>query len=203
MVKDLIHRKAGIYALYRRNQLYYVGLASGLQSRLKQHLRDRHRNRWDSFSLYLTVRDEHMKELESLLLRVAKPPGNKVRGKFAHSESLYYELSRRMREEDERRRARLLRGRDADRFRKRKVRHSGIDALAGLFDRSVPLRGRLSGKLVRATLRTDGHIRIGRKMFNSLSSAARALGTVRNGWTFWSFRDPQTRVWRQLSSIRG
>jgi len=34
--------RQGIYAWYRRGKLYYVGLATNLRNRLKQHLKDRH-----------------------------------------------------------------------------------------------------------------------------------------------------------------
>ena len=78
----------GVYALYRGNQLRYVGLASNLRSRLAQHLRDRHAGTWDHFSIYLTVTDEHLRELESLVLRIASPKGNKLIGQFFNSEDL-------------------------------------------------------------------------------------------------------------------
>ncbi|NJD21133.1 MAG: GIY-YIG nuclease family protein, partial [Melioribacter sp.] len=65
VIKDFIKGKAGVYALYGKEKLYYVGLASNLMNRLKIHLNDRHRGLWDRFSVYLTVHDEHMKELES------------------------------------------------------------------------------------------------------------------------------------------
>jgi hypothetical protein len=38
--------------------------------RLKGHLRDCHKGLWDRFSVYLTSDAEHIKELESLLLRI-------------------------------------------------------------------------------------------------------------------------------------
>ena len=88
MIRQYVRRRSGIYALYRGDRLYYVGLASNLRSRLKGHLRDRHKNLWDRFSVYLTVGDQHMKELESLVLRISKPIGNKVKGKFKRSENL-------------------------------------------------------------------------------------------------------------------
>ena len=59
-VKALIRRRSGIYALYRRDKLYYVGLANNLMLRLKQHLRDRHNGVWDRFGVYLTVHNEHI-----------------------------------------------------------------------------------------------------------------------------------------------
>jgi hypothetical protein len=40
IVRDFIGRNAGIYALYRKNRLYYVGLATALRGRLKAHGKD-------------------------------------------------------------------------------------------------------------------------------------------------------------------
>jgi hypothetical protein len=42
---------------------------------------------WDRFSVYLTIGDEHMKGLESLLPRIIDPPGNSISGEFAKSEN--------------------------------------------------------------------------------------------------------------------
>jgi len=42
--------RQGIYALYRRGKLYYVGLATNLRNRLQQHLKDRHGDSWDQFT---------------------------------------------------------------------------------------------------------------------------------------------------------
>src|SRR3990172_8469432 len=85
-----VKEREGVYALYRRGRLYYVGLASDLRWRLRHHLRDRHGEAWVSFSVYLMIGDKHLKELESLLLRVIhpRPKGNNQSGKFAKSENL-------------------------------------------------------------------------------------------------------------------
>jgi len=88
IIREYVKRRHGVYALYRKNRLYYVGLASNLRSRLNSHLRDRHADTWDRFSIYLTVGDEHLRELESLVMRISSPKGNKQRGKFARSEDL-------------------------------------------------------------------------------------------------------------------
>ncbi len=37
----MIRRRAGIYVLYRRDKLYYVGLAGNLMGRLKGYLQAR------------------------------------------------------------------------------------------------------------------------------------------------------------------
>lgn len=82
IITEYARRKSGVYALYKGVGLYYVGLAKNLKSRLHGHLTDRHAEAWDRFSVYLTRGDEHIKELESLVLRIASPKGNRVAGKF-------------------------------------------------------------------------------------------------------------------------
>jgi hypothetical protein len=88
IIRRYVRRRQGVYALYRRKKLYYVGLASNLRSRLVHHLKDRHGDSWDRFSVYFTIGDTHLKELESLILRIVKPPANKVSGKFARSQDI-------------------------------------------------------------------------------------------------------------------
>jgi hypothetical protein len=88
IITEFVRRKSGVYALYKGDSLYYVGLAINLRSRLHGHLRDRHADAWDHFNVYLTQSDEHLKELESLVLRIASPMGNKVAGKFLSSKDL-------------------------------------------------------------------------------------------------------------------
>jgi hypothetical protein len=88
IVTEFARRKSGVYALYKGNTLHYVGLAKNLRTRLRDHLTDRHAQEWDRFSIYLTQGNEHLKELESLVLRIAMPKGNRVAGKFAESRNL-------------------------------------------------------------------------------------------------------------------
>jgi hypothetical protein len=88
IITDYARRRSGVYALYKGEELYYVGLAKNLRSRLHGHLKDRHAEAWDRFSVYLTQGDEHLKELESLVLRIAAPKGNRVTGKFIGARDL-------------------------------------------------------------------------------------------------------------------
>ncbi|MCK4601326.1 MAG: GIY-YIG nuclease family protein, partial [Phycisphaerae bacterium] len=88
VIRNFVRKRHGVYALYRRGKLYYVGLASSLLGRLKQHLTNKHGDTWDRFSVYLTIGPAYMKEIESVLIRISDPPGNKQRGKFAKSENL-------------------------------------------------------------------------------------------------------------------
>ena len=95
IIREYVSRRHGVYALYNEDdELYYVGLASNLSSRLKNHLRDKHSGQWNRFSVYLTIGNKHLRELETLILRVVKPlpEGNSKSGKFARSENLLARL---------------------------------------------------------------------------------------------------------------
>jgi hypothetical protein len=74
----------GIYALYKNGQLYYIGLSkSSLRGRIKNHyLKDRHKGLWDTYSFFQVRRTHYIKDIESLLLHVFMPPGNRVSGRF-------------------------------------------------------------------------------------------------------------------------
>ena len=77
-------RGTGIYILFSGDVPYYVGMSkTSLRSRLKKHaLKDHHRGQWDEFSFYQVPRQQYIKDIETLLIRVIRPPGNKVRGKY-------------------------------------------------------------------------------------------------------------------------
>jgi len=81
-LRGLMRGYSGLYVLYKRKTLYYIGLANDLFWRLHSHTRDKHRKRWDRFEIYRIARVRYLKDIESLLLRVANPPGNAVAGKF-------------------------------------------------------------------------------------------------------------------------
>lgn len=79
---DKKHRGRGIYVLYKDGEIYYIGLSkSSLKSRLRRHaLRDRHKGMWDSFSFYQIGKNRFINDVESLFIRVCKPPGNRIGG---------------------------------------------------------------------------------------------------------------------------
>jgi hypothetical protein len=73
----------GVYALFDGPKLYYIGLSNtSIRSRLKRHTRDRLKGQWTHFSFYQIRRGKYVKDLETILLRIYKPPGNKALGKF-------------------------------------------------------------------------------------------------------------------------
>ncbi len=84
----------GVYVLYQREEVYYVGLTSNMRGRLKHHQQDRHAGKWDRFSVYV-IRRVHMKDLETILLHVARPPGNRNYGRLARRANLLPKLQSR------------------------------------------------------------------------------------------------------------
>jgi hypothetical protein len=205
IVRHYVLGRQGIYALYRRGKLYYVGLASDLRWRLNMHLRDRHGQSWDRFSVYLTIGESHLRELESLLLRVVrpKPKGNKQRGKFAKSENLLRRFARDIKalQRDE---LYSMVGREiVERPRRKRVAAGGAaPPLARYISGPLKLRARLKGKTFRARLRRDGTIRFRGKVYRSPSGAGRAACKRScDGWMFWRYeRAPGD--WVRLDELR-
>lgn len=193
VVSEMISGRAGVYALYRRDRLYYVRLASDLRSRLRTHLRDRHGNAWDRFSVYLTEDSDHIKELESLLLRIASPRGNKQGGKFIASLNLSSDVRRRIKDKDDDRRAKILGGATAKRRRRsqsKRNKRSGSVPLAGLVERAIRLKATYRGYEYTAMLRKNGLIQYDGYLYESPSDAARSIvGRRVSGWSFWKYRN--------------
>jgi hypothetical protein len=194
IIRDFVRGRNGVYALYRKGKLYYVGLAGSLLGRLNMHLRDRHAGTWDRFSVYLTIGPAYMKEIESLLLRIANPPGNGVKGHFVRCENLLNKVKaeyRRRRKTDE---EELFGSR-----RRRKpaitTGHGGngdgakTPVLMGYLPTVKKLKGRFKGQSVQARVLRSGKIRFDGTIFSSPSmAAAKACGRRScNGWSFWRF----------------
>ena len=210
IIRDYIRGRHGIYALYKKDRLYYVGLAQNLRSRLKQHLRDRHQGSWDRFSAYLVVGSGHIKELESLVLRIVKPKGNKQLGRLSGSQNLLAELSRELRRRQREelqaltgRRARPTRKETASqRVRKQARSRESAPPLAAYFKKPAKLRGKYKGRTYRARVRRDGWLNYNGYLYKSPSAAARDIcKRACSGWYFWSFeRAPGD--WVQLRELK-
>lgn len=204
-IKEMVRGQSGIYALYRRGNLYYVGLASDLMKRLKDHLKDKHKKKWDRFSVYLTVRDEHMKEMESLLLRIVSPKGNDRKGRFVESENLEANLNKMMSDADADRRAQIMGGKIARRRRKTKTgRGKEARVLAGLVERRMVLIAWHGKYEYRATLLKDGSISYDGNRYDFPTGAARAaIGRRANGWKFWHYKEKGKKdSWIPLDTLR-
>ena len=80
-LKEIMRGYAGIYALYRKDKLYYVGLTRNLFGRINWHLRDRHAGRWDRFIIFRIKRVNYLKDIETLLTHLVDTKGNRAKGK--------------------------------------------------------------------------------------------------------------------------
>jgi hypothetical protein len=204
VIRRLIRGHAGVYALYKGEKLYYVGLASNLMGRVNHHLKDRHTGKWERFSVYLTTDDDHIRPLEALVLRVVDPSGNRVKGRLRGAQDLARTLKRSIEERARDEAATLLGGRFVSHRRKSKARGAkGTLILAGLVEKRLVLRASHKGKRYRASLRRNGQISYKGKLFSSPSSVAKViLGRAANGWHFWHYRNPKGK-WVRLSELKG
>ena len=204
IIRQYVRRRSGVYALYRGDRLYYVGLAHNLRSRLKSHLKDRHRKLWDRFSVYLTIGSEHIKELESLVLRIARPVGNRVKGKFLRSENLHQLFAKDIKQSQQAEYYRLL---------GHKLMHDKIEdedvqerkaILAKYVQKRLRLRAIYKGKTYNAIVLKSGVIVCKKYKFYSPSEAGKAIVAERtavNGWFFWEYeRAPGD--WVKLNELR-
>jgi len=201
VVRQFIGRNAGIYALYRKDKLYYIGLATGLRGRLKAHVKNRHGGSWDRFSIYLTIKDQHLREIEALLLRIANLVGAKQRGKLAQSKDMRRGIARAIREKQHNEASALF-GRESTPVQNAR-RADGVDSvLHRLLPQGGRLRGTLKGRTFRARVRPNGKIRFNGKFYKSLTLAAvAAVKRPTNGWWFWQIERGR-RNWVTLNKIR-
>lgn len=98
-LQEITRGHSGIYFLYKRNKLYYIGLAKNLYGRLIGHTRNKHKGKWDSFAIFRVGRVRYLKDIETLLLRAAEPPGNSVSGNFHRDANLTKVLKKIRREQ--------------------------------------------------------------------------------------------------------
>ena len=90
--------QAGVYILYDNYKLVYIGRATEdrMGSRLRRHRKNRHKERWDSFSWFglraikktsaslsdagkkRVSADDIVKALEAILIEVTDPPLNRI-----------------------------------------------------------------------------------------------------------------------------
>jgi hypothetical protein len=203
IIRRYVRRRQGIYALYRGDKIYYIGLARNLRSRLSHHLRDHHKESWDRFSVYLTIGDSHLKELESLILRVVKPKGNKQKGKFLKSEDIRKRFAKDIRSRQREERDSLLGKEKIAEAEEEELTEGRQAVLANYFEGTKKLRAHYKGKIIKAYVRRNGLIRYKGKDYHSPSHAGAAACQRRacNGWRFWQYeRAPGD--WVKLNELR-
>ena len=197
-ITGLIKRHQGIYALYKRDKLYYIGLASNLKNRIKHHLNDKHKNCWTHFSLYIVSRQEHIKEFESVILRVAYPKGNSVKGKLVRARNLKPELKELLDAELEKQINGIIgggvkSGKGGEKIKsvKKTGKSSGDRPLKGLFKTGKVIYATYKGKDYKAYVNRIGRLRYKGKWYDSPSAVGSVIrgGKSTNGWRFWKYKD--------------
>ncbi len=208
-LKKLVGGQHGLYALYKGNRLYYVGLATNLKSRINQHLRDKHASKWDRFSLYLVRKADHIKELESLVMRIADPKGNTAKGRLKHAQNLNQVLRRLVKADQDEViidifEPKVRESRESKRISNRQERVEGNrkPTLFGLIKKTTALQVNYKGVIYAAKVRRSGRIFIDGKAYNSPSTAAKGLtGKSIDGWHFWKFKNKEGN-WVKLDVLR-
>ena len=204
LITQLVSDSPGIYALYDGDELYYVGKSTELRKRVRQHLRDRHLASWTHFSLYLVRREEHIREIESLLVRIANPKGNRVvpRGKSTGAlvKTLKRLIRRRQRED-----LSALFGSKPKKTKSPARKHGNHpDSLVGLVSKPAVLFKHYKGRDYTARLSSKGTITFKGKRYKSPTGAAKAvIGANRavSGWVFWWIKDADGN-WVHLEDYR-
>jgi hypothetical protein len=166
-------------------------------------LRDRHGDSWDGFSVYLTIGDSHLKELESLLLRIVKPPANRVIGKFASSQDIRREFAKDIRLQQRNELISLLGKVIQTEEEEILDLNRKLPVLAKYITAPIKLRAKFKGKIIKANARRDGFIRFGGRTFSFPSQAAAKACKRRtcNGWNFWNYERP-SGDWVRLIELR-
>lgn len=189
ILKEYVKGRHGVYALYRNSHLYYVGLASNLRNRLKTHLKDRHAQTWDSFSVYLTIKDSHLHELETLILKIASPKGNKQSGNFINAQNLKPVLKKAVAKAQQKELVKLGLRKIAETVKpKATLQKTSKAVLTPYVKARFEIRFWYKGKLYKATVRKDGTILYKGESYNSPSTAASAITKrAMNGWATWRY----------------
>jgi len=209
-ITKLVGKQHGVYALYKRNQLYYVGLARNLRTRVKNHLRDKHANKWDTFSLYLIRNVEHLREIESLLIRIAGPRGNIKKGAFMGPQNLIKTLRQLMQDRNKMQVDTILSAgqtekRSAAKSKKKSKRPGmrGNPPLAGFLLAGSQLRATYKKKEYMAQIDHEGRIILDGMIFNSPSAAGAHVrsGKATDGWMFWKY-EVERGHWAIIDQLR-
>ncbi|HUS88457.1 MAG TPA: hypothetical protein VMW91_03660 [Desulfosporosinus sp.] len=208
-ITDLITGNQGVYALYRRQKLYYIGLASNLKGRIRHHLKDKHRGKWDRFSLYVIRKEGHIREVEALLVRIAGPAGNSQKGRLKHSLNLRQKLNREIKKKQDAERKKLFEGRTGGKKKmaakkktvkkkavKKKTKTRAVSKkvyrpLKGIFPTGKMIYRKYKGKMYKAWIFSNGRIRYDGKIYDSPSTVGSVVrgGKSTNGWRFWKYKN--------------
>lgn len=203
LITELVGSSPGIYALYDENELYYVGRSIDLRKRVKHHLRDRHYASWTHFSLYLVRKVGHINEIESLLVRIANPKGNRVVPKGKAS-TMLKKLKKMVKEKQGQEFKEMFGNHKKKTTETKRKTATEKRELKGLVSRRTTLYREYKGKENKAILTPAGTIVLRKKHYKTPTAAAMSVidrGNV-NGWRFWYIKD-KNGEWVRLCDYKG
>ena len=213
-----IKTEHGVYALYNKaGKLYYVGRASDIISRVRQHTKNRHSRQWSYFSIYFTKKKQDAHDVEAIILSVLPTvKGNKQnRSKLGEDKDLKKQIKKIKRYIDYERIKNIKRNptflnigetkkedKEKPKGRKNKERPN----LKNYFKKLRPLKKEYRGRVYKAKLLKSGKIKYKGKSYDNPSAAAwaaikrRSPSSRPNGWSFWSVKNYKNK-WIKLSKL--
>ena len=226
IIIQYIGNKHGVYALYDEKKLYYVGRAINLAKRIKDHLKDQHSANWNRFSLYFTKEAKYINSLEALIIAIAQPNGNENKPRLGGKKMKIQQFIKKDLNKSSKERIRDLVGEKYHNIRKKskitkkfntRIKSHAVTkknttrfSLKNYFNKDRSLMKKYKGKTYQATLLKSGQIKYKNKLYNSPTSAARAVikdhspNVASNigvaGWIFWSVKDVEGN-WIKLQDI--
>ena len=105
-LKNVLKKRSGIYALYKGDKVVRVGQGTDIYWRMKGHSKSG-KLKWDRASLFIinSKRIENLRDLETAVVRIAKPKYNKVKGRIGNEWYLGRMLKKSVKEKKKKLRA--------------------------------------------------------------------------------------------------
>ncbi len=159
------------------------------------------------YHVYETSGDKHIRELESLVLRITAPRGNEVKGKLRGSTDLRRHVKAQIRKRHDDIVSSIFGDARPERrapARPRPKRAKSKVPMAGLIEHGwIQLRFTHRGAVHKALLAKNGSITLNGEVFTSPSlAAAKAAGKrAYNGWKAWKYKN-RAGEWRYIDELR-
>ena len=206
--KDAVHKKeikeilrkhigkvSGVYALYNKEKLYYVGKATtnNLIKRVSQHLKDKHSKKWNKFSLYPTENKQYATDIEAIIISIGKPPKGNTNIPYLAKEKKTKSLIASELKKLEAKKIEKIFGSE-NKKNPAKINQKKPNKAVSFnnpFKTKKVLKKTYKGKAYKALWLTSGQIEYKTKRYNSPTSVAKVISgrKVINGKEFWRVKN--------------
>ena len=188
LIKE-IGSKHGVYILYdKKGEPYYIGRASNIKKRLKDHFKDQHSGKWNRFSIYLTTEKQYIYGLEDAFISIVQPKGNKKQP-LRIDNKMISRIDKAIKQKDDEIRISILWNNKPK--NKNNAKQSNAPSFKNPFGRNKTLKKKYKNTLYKAIWLKSGRIKYNNKCYNSPTSVAKAVSgrKIINGKTFWHVQD--------------